>query len=256
MKAIVITQNEPFYIPLLVERFISDYKTVIAIVTLPGTPKGFTQVSFYHRLYELFGLNDFFRYGLLYVNNLGRDILSKYLRFGRYYSVKSIARKNDIPLYNVSNINDIKSIEILKSYNPDVIISVASPQIFKNEILNLSKYVINIHAALLPRYRGMMPSFWVLAKGETATGVTVHHISNKIDQGNILIQMPIEISPQDTLHSLQTKVANIGAIALLKALKDIDSNPIGYPQEGTAMYYSFPTKEDANEFRKRGRKFI
>lgn len=119
----------------------------------------------------------------------------------------------------VYDINSLESLDLIKRLNPKIIVSIASPQILRMEVIDSVKYAINIHAALLPEYRGMMPSFWVLARGEKKTGVTVHRINERIDGGAIILQKTIDISPQDTLHSLQTKVANVGAIALLDALK-------------------------------------
>jgi len=121
----------------------------------------------------------------------------------------------------------------------------------------LARHVINIHAALLPKYRGMMPCFWVLAKGEEKTGVTVHYLNEHVDDGNIILQNTIDISPQDTLHSLQSKVANVGAAVLLESLQRIErGNLDGIVRQGDGSYYSFPTKEATKEFRSRGRRFI
>lgn len=257
MKAVIVTQEEPFYIPVFLGKVLAEYEKVVAIIVLPGDTKGFTTLSYIKRLYDVFGLKDFIAYGALFVHHKFLELLSRWRRFSRFYSVKSAARGNSIPVYHLKNINGPESLNLLKALEPEIIISVAAPQIFKKELINLAEHTINIHAALLPQYRGMMPSFWVLAKGEERSGITVHYMNEHIDMGNIVLQKTIDISPQDTLHSLQTKVANVGAMALLKALQEVekgDSSGVSPQRDGS--YYSFPTKEAAKEFRARGRRFI
>ncbi len=257
MKAVIVTQEEPFYLPLFMGIVLSQFKGVIAIIVLPGIPKGFTPLSYIKRLYDVFGLKDFFIYGILFLRHKFLAFLSQWIKFERFYSVKSAARRNSVPVYESDNINTPESLNLLMSLAPDIIISVAASQIFKAELINLAKHTINIHAALLPENRGMMPSFWVLAEGEERTGVTVHYVDEHVDRGKIILQKIMDVSPQDTLHSLQNKVANVGAVALLEALDKIEEGSgIGIEPRGTGDYHSFPTKEDARAFRARGRRFI
>ncbi len=257
MKAVIVTQEEPFYIPLFLGKVLAEYERVHGIIVLPWTLKGFNLFSYIKRLYDVFGLKDFIAYGVLFIYYRLLDQMSRWKQFGRYYSVKSAARSNSIPLYQLKNINSPESLNCLKALEPEVIISVASSQKFKEKAINSAKHTINIHAALLPQYQGMMPSFWVCAKGEGKTGVTVHYMNECIDKGNIILQETIDISRYDTLHSLQTKVANVGGVTLLNALKKIENDDgTGIPPQGEGSYYSFPTKEAAREFRDRGRKFI
>lgn len=257
MKAVIVTQEEPFYIPVFLGKVLAEYENVTAIVVLPGIPWGFTTFSYIKRLYDVFGLKDFVAYGALFIHHKFLDLLSHWRQFNRFYSVKGTAVSNSIPVYQLKDINASESFNLLKALGPEVIISVAASQIFKKGLINLAKHTVNIHAALLPQYRGMMPSFWVLAKGEEKTGVTVHYMNEHVDMGNIVLQETIDIFPWDTLHSLQTKVANVGARVLLKALKKIENgDSIGIMPQGEGSYYSFPTKETAKEFRARGRRFI
>lgn len=258
MKAIIITQSEPFYIPLLLEKVLREYKEVVAIITLPRTQKKFELLSSAKELKDVFGWKYTLSYGTLFVYYKALDLLNRCKKLGRFYSIKSLARTNHIPVYKQKNINERQSLNMIKEIDPEIIISVAAPQIFKKEIIGLPKYIINAHAALLPEYRGRMPSFWVLSKGEEKTGVTVHYIDENIDTGNIIVQETIEICREETLHSLQTKVSSVGAEAVLKALKIIeeDSEYMGAIPAGKGSYYSFPTKEAVKEFKARGRRFI
>ena len=184
-------------------------------------------------------------------------MISRIKKLSRYYSIKGLAKGYGIPVYTMKNINEKKTINLLKSLAPDILISVAAPQVFKKKVLSIAKYTINSHAALLPEYQGMMPSFWVLARGEKRTGVTVHHMNSEIDKGNIIIQNSIDITPSDTLHSLQAKVAHTGAESLLEALEKVNNGTAnGTPPKGKGSYYSFPTREASRMLREKGRKYI
>jgi methionyl-tRNA formyltransferase len=256
MNLVIITQEERFYIPIMIGESIKSIDGHISVIILPSIPKGFTIFSYISRLFSVFGMIDFLKFGLLYMYYLILDIVTFFLKAARFYSVKSAVVRNHLKIYSVDNINSDKSINLIKELAPDVIISIASPQIFKKKLICSAKYVINVHAALLPKYQGMMPSFWVLAKKENDTGVTAHYVTEHIDGGEIILQKTIDISSNETLHSLQTKVAYVGSMVLVEALKRINIDHKGYPQKGQASYYSFPTKEAAKEFRSVGRKFI
>jgi methionyl-tRNA formyltransferase len=257
MSIVIVTQEEPFYIPILLERITNDLQDIKAIVILPGVPYGFTQFSYFKRLHDVFGPIDFLKYGLLFAHHTAVDVFSRVFQLNFFYSVKSIAKRRNIPLFPINNINSGESLSIFQRLSPDIIISIASPQIFKRDVIHSAKNTLNIHAALLPNNRGMMPSFWAMVKGETETGVTVHYVDENIDTGKIILQKTIKIEPNDTLHSLQTKVSYTGADVLIESVKMLqEGNIVTTSSCGEGSYYSFPTKEAAKEFRKHGKRFI
>lgn len=257
MKALIITQEEPFYLPVFMSKVLGNYHNIVALITVSARSKSFALLSQVKERYRVFGLKDSIIYGALYFHHKVTNLLSRYIKTKRLYSVKSVALKNSVPIYRLKNINEPDSLKFLRSFAPETIISVACPQIFKKDLINLTGRCINIHAALLPENRGRMPSFWALAKGETVTGVTVHYINEGIDTGNIIVQKPIEISKKETWHSLQSKVAEVGATALLEALNKIENGDgAGIPQKIGGSYNSLPTKQALRAFRAKGRKFI
>ena len=257
MRAVIVTQEEPFYLPIFFGRVLAEYRGVVAVVLLPGTPYGFTAFSYIKRLYDVFGLKDFIIYATLFIYYRILGFLSRWKKFGRFYSVSAAARGSSLPVYRLKNVNAPDSLSLLRNLETEVLVSVAAPQVFKKELINSARHAVNVHAALLPQYRGMMPSFWVLVKGEKKTGVTVHYLDEHIDTGSIIVQESLDISPDDTLHTLQTTVAGVGARALLTALGKIEADGgTGSMIQGKGSYYPFPTREAAREFRLRGRKFI
>ncbi len=160
---------------------------------------------------------------------------------------------------SVKNVNSNDFREFLKERDIDVLISVACPQILKRKILRIPrKGCINVHYGLLPNYRGQYPSFWVLAHGQRETGVSVHYMVEKVDAGDILVQIKEKILPEDTFYSLVGRLkTTIGPQALIMALEKINrsENSVIKNDPGKGSYFSFPTRIDMAQFRSRGRKW-
>jgi methionyl-tRNA formyltransferase len=138
------------------------------------------------------------------------------------------------------------------------LISILGNQIFKNEIINLApKGCINLHTSLLPKYRGLMPTFWVMKNNEKFTGVSVFYVNEGIDTGPIIIQKRIEIGNR-TQDELIKYTKMIGIEAIIEALELIDLGDVQTLQNNDSMmtYYSFPTKEDVAIFKKINKKFF
>ncbi|MBT9148051.1 MAG: hypothetical protein DDT32_01820 [Syntrophomonadaceae bacterium] len=104
MKAVIVTQEEPFYIPVFLGKVLGKYKKVVAIIILPGIPRGVTTFSYMKRLYDVFGPKDFVAYGLLFIYHKLLALLSCWRRFSRFYSVGSAAKRNSIPVHKLKLI--------------------------------------------------------------------------------------------------------------------------------------------------------
>ncbi len=143
--------------------------------------------------------------------------------------VKNIALDSGLKIVQPENVNDKIIIEKLKEINPDVITVVAFGQKISSEILDLPRYkCINIHASLLPKYRGAAPINWALINGEEETGVTSIILQEKMDAGRMIIQKSIRISPDETAGKLNNRLSTLGAEVLMDSLKQIET--------GTAKY--------------------
>lgn len=253
MKIIIITQNEPFYLKSNLEYLIkllpSECKIVGCIVNdvSPfGKKESFFKKAF--KTYSIFGLNFFIYYSLKF-------IYSKVFK----QSINSFLLEKNIPNIHLNNsINSKLSIETIKSYKPDLLVSILGNQIFKKELLNIApKGCINLHTALLPKYRGLMPTFWVMKNNEKYTGVSVFFVDEGIDSGPIIVQKKLEIGnvSQEQLI-IQTKKIGMELISksihliLKDDVKLIENNPL------EKSYFTFPTKEDVIEFKKLGKKFF
>lgn len=154
--------------------------------------------------------------------------------------VKEKALELGLEVFQPSNINSKESLDYIKSFNPDVIVVIAYGQIFKEEVLNLPKYgCINIHASLLPKYRGAAPINWVLINGEDETGVTIMQMEKGLDTGDMYYKKKIAIKNTDDSEDIHDKLSSLGAEAIVESLEDIISGKLkGEKQDDSKSSYS------------------
>lgn len=142
-------------------------------------------------------------------------------------AVKERALKSDIPVYQPEKIRKSDELEILKSLQPDVIVVVAYGQILSQEILDLPKYgCINVHASLLPKYRGAAPINWCIVRGETQTGVTTMYMDKGIDTGDMIQKKTVEITENMTAGELHDLLSDAGRELILQTLKSIEAGDL------------------------------
>lgn len=141
--------------------------------------------------------------------------------------VKSKAEELNLEVFQPDNINSEDSIKKLKAINPDFIVVAAYGQILKKEVLSIPKYsCINIHASLLPKYRGAAPINWAIINGEKETGVTIMEMVEKLDAGDMYLKESIKIEEDDDAITIHEKLSEIGGKLIVKALKGIYNNKI------------------------------
>jgi methionyl-tRNA formyltransferase len=161
--------------------------------------------------------------------------------------VKRLAEEHGIPVFQPAKLRVPEVREQLHAWQPDLIVVAAYGKILPNVILDLPPQgCINVHASLLPKYRGAGPIQWAIARGESETGITIMRISERMDSGDILLQKVIPISPQDTGGTLHDKLAQLGAVALDDALTLLQQGKlIARPQnEAEVTYAPLIKKED------------
>lgn len=163
-----------------------------------------------------------------------------------YSPVKEVAMEKGVRIIQPENIKDSSFIDELLSLNPDMIIVVAYGKILPPQILNLAPFgCINVHASLLPKYRGAAPVQWAIINGEKETGITTMRMDEGLDTGEILLQEKTIISDEDNSETLSKKLSHLGASLLLKTIKGLKEGSIKpVPQEGIATYAPPLKKED------------
>lgn len=160
--------------------------------------------------------------------------------------VKEEALRLNLPIYQYEKIRT-QGVEDLKSFNADVFVTCAYGQIISQEILDMPKYgVINVHASLLPKYRGSSPIQWAIINGEKETGITIMKTAYEVDSGDIILQRKIDIKPDETAGELFDRLSELGPIALLEVLDLIEQNKAEYiPQDHSkATHVAMLKKED------------
>ena len=130
------------------------------------------------------------------------------------------ARPPGAPIFQPARIKDPQAIEQIRSRTPDAIVVVAYGQILPHDVLEIPRLAcLNVHASLLPRWRGAAPLQAAIAAGDFETGITVMYIDEGLDTGDILLQRNVEILPNDTGGSLHDRLAQIAPEALLESLR-------------------------------------
>ena len=138
--------------------------------------------------------------------------------------VKELALANDIPVYQPVKMRDGTALEIIKSLNPDILVVVAYGRILPDDILAVPKYgAINVHASLLPKYRGAAPIQWAVLNGDKVTGVSTMYLASEMDTGDIIYTDETEIGEFETSGELFDRLMAMGADLLDKTLQDIDA---------------------------------
>ena len=161
--------------------------------------------------------------------------------------VKVYATENNIPVYQYDKIR-LEGVEDLKNLAPDLMITCAFGQILSQEIIDIPKLgVINIHASLLPKYRGASPIHYAILNGEKQTGITIMKTDKGIDTGDVLFSEKIDIGERETCGQLFDRLSILGADCIEKALDLIESgNALFTPQDNqNATYSKIIKKEDA-----------
>jgi len=139
-------------------------------------------------------------------------------------NVKSTAVLAKLKIFQPENIKSQESVNFLKSLNADLFVIVAYGQMFSQEVLDIPKIMpINIHASLLPRYRGAAPINWAIINGDKKTGVTIIYVTFKMDSGPVITRKEVKIEDKDTSVTLEEKLRGCGADLLMDTLKIIDS---------------------------------
>jgi methionyl-tRNA formyltransferase len=140
---------------------------------------------------------------------------------------KLTARDKGFTVFQPRRVREPEFLEVLRALSPDVIVVAAYGQILPAGILSLPRYgCLNIHASLLPLYRGAAPINWAIVRGETHTGITIMQMDEGMDTGGILLQERIPIEPQDTAGTLTSKLSLLGARLIIAALQGVGSGTL------------------------------
>jgi methionyl-tRNA formyltransferase len=183
---VVFLGTPQFAVPTL-EALLSAGHTVSAVFTQPDRPKG--------RAHEL-----------------------------AQSPVKQSALAHNLPVFQPERIRRPENVDSVRQTYPDAMVVVGYGQIIPQSIIDIPPNgILNVHASLLPKYRGAAPIQWAIANGETRTGVTIMRIDAGLDTGDMLLRQTAEVGPDETAPELGARLASLGASLLIDALADIES---------------------------------
>ena len=165
--------------------------------------------------------------------------------------VKETALEHGIPVFQPRKVREPENIEELRKYQADVIVVVAFGQILPREILELTPYgCINVHASLLPSYRGAAPIQWAVINGETVSGVTTMQMDEGLDTGDMLLKTEVPLEPEETGGSLHDKLAAAGASLCVRTLKALEEGTVTPKKQGESpTAYASMLKKEMGEIR-------
>lgn len=164
----------------------------------------------------------------------------------QYTPVKEKALFYNIPVYQPKKVRDPECVEELRKYNADVMVVVAFGQILPKEILEMTPYgCINVHASLLPKYRGAAPIQWAIIEGEEVTGVTTMQMDEGLDTGDMILKTEVPVAADETGESLHDKLAAAGAALCVETLKALENGTAVREKQGESptAYAKMLTKE-------------
>ncbi|MBQ9119120.1 MAG: methionyl-tRNA formyltransferase [Lachnospiraceae bacterium] len=208
----IVYMGTPEIAAVVLERLLESEHEVIAVVTQPDKPKG-----------------------------RGKEMACS--------DVKKVALAHELPIYQPEKARDEAFVEQMRALAPDLIVVTAFGQILPKALLELPKFgCINVHASLLPKYRGASPIQWAIINGDKVTGVTIMHMAEGIDTGDMITKELVEIAPDETGGSLHDKLAVAGGSALMTAIAQLENGTaVRIPQEESEPTYVGMLKKEKGQ---------
>jgi methionyl-tRNA formyltransferase len=245
-----VTEDDPLYVVQFFETFLSEYPRDAITIVGVTIQQAFNEsrAATAKRVFSLYGSIGF-----------ARLLLRVMIRKLQKRSIVALVRKDGIPLVPAMSVNDSDFVSLMRESKPDVIVSVAAPEIFKLELLETPRLgCINVHSGRLPRYRGMMPAFWQMRFGEPHATVTVHEMAPAIDAGAVLGTAECPIRERDSVHRVMIETKREAARLMIRVLRELAAGrSTGESLDmANASYYSFPVRSDARSLRKRGHRML
>lgn len=262
LKKYVFIQNDPFYLPKVLDKYLREFADSTVGINIQSVAMGKrTVVQTAIELLKLYGPHYFqWKFRHYVIARLKAKLFNGLLGSTvRCYNIASVAKKYGVAVNDADNVNSDEFRALLRQRKVDLIVSISGTQFYGKRLRQQTPAgIINCHGALLPKYRGLMPSFWTLSNNEAEGGVSVHFIDAALDNGPIVVQRRYRIHPRDTLEDIMARGKDMAAEAIIEAVRAIEAgNPplIDNPAE-EATNFSVPTRADVKRFRTAGHRFF
>jgi methionyl-tRNA formyltransferase len=246
MNIVFLTTDDPIYLPSFFERVLAAHGDSSSVFVVPPLYKNQTALQAAWRYLRTFGFGATWT---LTTRTLGARV--------RRRSIATVCAQRDVPCEPIRDVNDSAFLDRLRSMGTELIVSVSCPQLFAGPLIDLpARGCLNVHGALLPEYRGIMPSFWMLANDEKRAGVSIFFVNQDIDAGELCAQRTFEIRPGETLDEFLGRSKAIAAKLLLDVLEDIENATASRAPLDLSLgsYYSWPDRAAVRRFHATGRR--
>jgi methionyl-tRNA formyltransferase len=248
MKISFLTTEDPLYLPTFFQMVLPvlGRHHVVQVFSVPPLYKNQSSVQAARRYLASFGIAATIQLSM-------RVLRAKLVG----QSIKSVCRSEGVVHGLIADVNAPAFLDRLRKEQSDLLVSVSCPQIFRRALIELPAHgILNIHGAILPQYRGVMPSFWMMANGERQAGVSIYFVNEKIDAGELCGQELFPIDPAETLDKFILRSKVIAAGLLLRTVAALESGTIErWPLDLAAgSYYSWPDAGAVRQFLTSGRR--
>jgi len=247
LRLVYLTTDDPLYLPTFFDRVLGKHHALTQAVYV--APPLFKNQSTWQAT-----MRSVRTFGTAAAARLTARVLEAKLR---RQSIDSVCRKWGVRSAVVRDVNAPAFLDELRGLSPDVIISVSCPLIFKRPLIELPpRGILNLHGAILPQYRGVMPAFRMLANGEKKAGVSIYFVNEDIDAGDLCGQRIFDIPDDDTLDTFLVRSKAIAADLLLEVLQKMEDGTVTRTPLNLAQgsYYRWPDADSVTQFRMRGRR--
>jgi methionyl-tRNA formyltransferase len=248
MNISFLTTDEPLFLPKFFERLLPalSLRHPLRVYSVPPLYKSQTSAQAARRYLASFGVS-------ATIQLTTRLVRAKLAR----QSIESVCRRAGVAYELIADVNAPAFLERLRTENTDLLISVSCPQIFRRALIDLPpEGILNIHGAILPQYRGVLPSFWMMANGEQEAGVSIYFVDEAIDAGELCGQEVFSIRADESLEEFILRSKLIAADLLSRTIEamergNIERRPMDLAQ---GSYYPWPDAQAIQRFRAAGRR--
>lgn len=263
----VFIQDDPFYLPKVLDKYLREFADSTAGVNIqPNTQGKRTVFQTAMDLLRMYGFM-YFQWKLrnYMLNKVRAKVVNGWLgSTRRCYTVGAVARKYGVKIDENPDVNSESFRAMLRERGVQFIVSISGTQLYRRALREQTPLgIVNCHGALLPKYRGLMPSFWTLANGEKEGGVSVHYVDAKLDNGPIVVQRRYRIHSHDTLEDIMARGKDLAAECIIdccRLVEDCHARGVPVPTmpnpEAEMTHFSMPKREDVARFRKNGHRFV
>jgi methionyl-tRNA formyltransferase len=258
----VFIQDDPFLLPKVLDKYLREFADSTAGINIqPSTQGKRTLVQTALDLLKMYG-PWYFQWKLrkYLVKKLQGKIVNGMMGSTRTcHTVAAVAKKYNVPIDYTDDVNAPDFRQMLKGRGVEFIVSISGTMLYKKDLRMQTPFgIVNCHGALLPKYRGLMPSFWTLANDEKLGGSSVHFVDRKLDNGPLVVQKKYRIHRHDTLEDIMSRSKDLAAEAIIECVRLVEAGdpPLMDNPEDQQSHFHMPTKADVERFKKAGHRFF